>query len=103
WGRWVGGGARGGRAGGGGGGGQPAPRFPPAAPRVVADAPLRPGGPTPRREARCGRQVSAQRRELAVGARGQRLLQPLVELFGGQPAIARGYPQQFSSPVPVLV
>src|SRR5262249_37688053 len=77
--------------------------FRPAAPAVDADDLLRLDGLHARREARCGRQVSAQRRELAVGARGQRLLQPLVELFGGQPAIARGYPQQFSSPVPVLV
>jgi len=74
-----------------------------AAPALDADEALRLRGRPGRPETRCGRQISAQRRELAIGARGQRFLEPLVELFGGQPTVARGCPQQLGDPIPVLV
>src|SRR5205823_5713382 len=74
-----------------------------AAPAVDADEALRLRGRPARRETRCSRQISAQSHEFAIGARGQRFLEPLVELFGGQPPVTRGCPQQFGDPLPVLV
>ena len=54
----------------------------PAAP----DAPGRAG----RRRDGCGRQIGHERRELALGARRERPLEPLLQLIRGQPALARG-------------
>ena len=57
----------------------------------------------PGRRSRRGRQVRDQALQLSVGARGQGRLDPLVELVKAETPIARGHPQQFNDPVPVLV
>ena len=56
-----------------------------------------------RARARRGGQVGGQRGQLAVGAGGQRPLQPLVQLVGRQPAVARRDPEQLDDRVAVGV
>jgi len=51
----------------------------------------------------CRRQVRHQRRQLAAGAGRQGGLHPLVQLLGGQPAIAGGTRQDLDDPVPILM
>ena len=55
------------------------------------------------REAGGDRQVRGQRHQLAVGARRERHLQPLIEFLRGQPAITGRHPEHLDEPVPVLV
>ena len=50
-----------------------------------------------------GRQVPGDPGEFGVGARGQRDLEPLIEFFRAEAAVARGHPQLLGDPVPVLV
>src|SRR6202044_3022847 len=50
-----------------------------------------------------GRQVPGDPGEFGVGARGQRDLEPLVEFFRAEAAVARGHPQLLGDPVPVLI